>query len=346
MACVGPYRWTPDRREEVEAALRGSRTRAEAAEKLGTTAHGVDSACEAYGFKAGAMLGRAAPNLKHAAPEPALVIGSAPREPDMEPDIPAETGSATPGTDSLLALLFDLHLPDHDRPAWSSVLRWLQDHKPSEVILSEFAEWESASQHGGNWGTRWDRDVAAVRRGLIQIRSILPDAKIVWQETNHDTRLTRLLEDRLPAFSGALTVARELGLKDMGIEWVNERTVIRRGALKVIHGHQLATNDRSGLLPKYHAARAVQLYGEPGVTVVYGHTHRTQSWTEPCDGGEKRAVNVGCLRTLRPAWQRGREAGWLHQFAAAYVSASGPANLYLVDIHGGSFAFEGKRYAA
>lgn len=52
------WKWTEDRRASVEAALRESRTRPEAAGKLGITAHALDSACATYGFTPGSLLGR------------------------------------------------------------------------------------------------------------------------------------------------------------------------------------------------------------------------------------------------------------------------------------------------
>jgi hypothetical protein len=269
-----------------------------------------------------------------------------PPPPVVEPFQPTEEGSAAPGSDTLTACLFDAHLPEHDRPGFSSWLRWCRDHRPDEIILSELAEWVSASQHGGGvWGSSWERDVADVRRGLVQIRSVNPEARIVWQESNHDTRLTRILEQRLPSFAGSLTIANELRLADLGIEWVGERTVLRRGATKIIHGHQLEAG-RGGMLPKYHGARAVAMYGEPGVTVVYGHVHREQVYVEACDGGNKRAHSIACMRTLRPAWHRATEMGHHHQFAAIYVAAGGATNLYAVDVTGGAFNFGGRRYAA
>ena len=247
-----------------------------------------------------------------------------------------------PGKDQTIALLFDLHYMEHDPKAWAAFLKWARAVQPDEIVLSEFAEWLSASQHGnGAWGTFWKQEVAAVRRGLIQLRSVVPHAKITMQEANHDTRLTRILENHLPAFAGALTVPNELGLSDLGIEWVGERVVLRRGPFKIIHGHQLESGMR-GCLPKYHTAKAVQIYGERGCTVVYGHTHKLQSYVEPCEGGEKRAVNLGCMRSLVPDWHRARESGWVQQFGVAHVSASGAGALIPVDVTGGAFFADGK----
>jgi hypothetical protein len=271
-------------------------------------------------------------------PKPAESFG----QPD---DAGGEEGSAAPGRDTLVTVNFDAHVPEHDRPSFSSWLRWCRDEKPDEIILSEFAEWGAASQHGGgNWGSSWERDKADVKRALVQVRSVNPHARIVWQQSNHDTRLDRILEQRLPQFAGSMTIARELDFDALGIEWVGERVVLRRGATKIIHGHQLETG--RGGLPKYYCARAVQMYGEPGVTVLFGHVHREQVWTEACEGGMKRARSIACMRTLRPSWHRATEMGHHNQFAAIYVSAGGGTNLYAVDVSGGAFTFGGRRYAA
>lgn len=51
------HKWTESRRGEVEAALRSSRTRTEAAGKIGGGPGSLDHACRIYGFSVRAMLG-------------------------------------------------------------------------------------------------------------------------------------------------------------------------------------------------------------------------------------------------------------------------------------------------
>jgi hypothetical protein len=355
MAPKGPIKLDPAGGARYEEALRTNPTRRAAADALGIGTGALDHACDFYGLKPGKLLGTGITRAPVAAPvafqgPPALILPS-PKVSKPPPDEsqvsePAEEGSAEPGRDTLTTVLFDAHIPEHDRPGFDAWLRWCRAERPDEIVLSEIAEWLSCSQHGGGaWGSSWERDKADVRRGLIQIRSVNPDARIVWQESNHDTRLTRILEQRLPSFAGSLTIAQELGFDGLGIEWAGERTVLRRGAAKIIHGHQLEAG-RGGMLPKYHAARAVAMYGEPNVTVVYGHVHREQVYSEACDGGLKRARSVACMRTLRPAWHRATEMGHHNQFAALYVSAGGGTNVYAVDVQGGAFTFGGKQYRA
>jgi hypothetical protein len=54
------YRWPEERRAQVEDAIRGSRTRADAAKRLDITLNSLDHACAAYGIKPGPILNRKA----------------------------------------------------------------------------------------------------------------------------------------------------------------------------------------------------------------------------------------------------------------------------------------------
>ena len=62
MACVS-WKWTSERRDEVLAALKASRTRGEAARRLGITPNQLDHACGAYGFSAGEIMRGGGPQV-------------------------------------------------------------------------------------------------------------------------------------------------------------------------------------------------------------------------------------------------------------------------------------------
>lgn len=249
------------------------------------------------------------------------------------------------GRDLSVSLVGDVHAPEEDKPAWAACLRWHAEHKPDLIILNEIGEWQSMTKHGGNWGDMFEDDVRATRKKLIQVRSVCPDARIVLLETNHDTRLRRRIAELLPQLAGHLAIPRELKLDDLGIEWVPETVAFRVGRLKIIHGHQLASNAK-GMVPENACKRAVQRFGEPGWTVVFFHTHRKGYWTERHDTGVLDAVNLPCLRTLAPDWTAPCPTGWRLGFGHADIGPSGQTNLYPIDIENGSFSFGGRRYAA
>jgi hypothetical protein len=269
-------------------------------------------------------------------------------KPSLPPEAPAAPSVfVPPGRELTAGLAGDLHDPEFDKPAWNAFLRWTADTQPGLLVLTEMIEWLSMSAHnGGNWGSRFEDDCASGRRRLAQVRSINPNADIVLLESNHDTRLERLVSQRLPQLGETLTVPKALHLDDLGIRWIPEEQSFRVGTLKVIHGHQLAQNPEKGMLPENACKRAIQRFGEPGWTVVFFHTHRKGYWAEKHDSGTFEAVNLPCLRTLRPDWHRGWVAGHSHGFGIAHVGPAGQTNLYTVDVNGGAFNFGGRRYAA
>jgi hypothetical protein len=72
MARNDPYRWPPERKPDVEGALRASATRAAAAKVLGIGLGALDHACRTYGLTPAALLGRGEAITMEAPPPPGL----------------------------------------------------------------------------------------------------------------------------------------------------------------------------------------------------------------------------------------------------------------------------------
>lgn len=223
----------------------------------------------------------------------------------------------------VIVVASDVHIPEHDRGAWSVFLEVVRRVRPDEVwLLGDFGEYESVSSHSSTNENRLSDDVVAVRRALNEVRDAAgAAARIVYAEGNHETRLLRAIAARMPSAVGALTLPELLDLDDRGIEWVpQDRQPIERGLLRALHGHQIYGQ---GGGPIYHSRKAADVYATaPGVVVTYGHTHKPQQYQRPVLGGVARAVGLGCLRTIRPdevRWLQGNEAGWAHGFAVFSV---------------------------
>ncbi len=229
----------------------------------------------------------------------------------------------------------DVHVPDHDAPAWSAVLDFVRETQPAEVVIAgDFLELESASQHGGVANPRALVDeIRAGRRELQRLREAVPSATITYLEGNHETRLSRITVRHIPTFSGAFTVPDLLGLRDFGIRWLPHGKAYALGKLRVMHGWYT---------PKHHAAKHLDALGH---SVMYGHTHRPQTFTRSTAENEQHAAyGLGCLRTLDADWCDGKPMGWHHGFGVVDVLPSGQFHASLVSIHGGRFAFGGRVY--
>jgi hypothetical protein len=97
-------------------------------------------------------------------------------------------------------------------------------------------------------------------------------------------------------------------------------------------------------LPKYHAGRIIELYGEANHKVVFGHSHRAQVVSTPGAGGNKWGIAFGTMRTLDPKWLHGANSGWSHQMGVVYIDSDGSPDVYPVTFRDGGFIWNGQKY--
>jgi hypothetical protein len=260
---------------------------------------------------------------------------------------PKPAGVYTKNSDLLLIAMFgDLHIPEQDKPTWSAIKKWLIDNQPDEIHLTgDVGEFLSVSHHGGNWGSVLSTECDAIRAFIEELKELCPNAKIIFYEGNHETRYHRFIDTAVPSLAGTYSIPLGCKLKELGVEWVPEnKQPLKRGSLKIIHGHQEARH--GGELPKHHAMKMAEIYAEVGETVVYFHTHKSQRFSLAKFEGTAEAVGVGGTRTMQPKWLRGKQAGWVHEFAVAYISPDDETDLYTVRVKNGRFVWNGKIYTA
>lgn len=244
-----------------------------------------------------------------------------------------------------LVVLSDMHFPEHDRAVWATTKELLAEVKPSEVVLlGDFLEMGSVSQHGGGDLEKLTEDFSAGKTALKELREIVgEDCRITYLEGNHESRLSRFIMAKAPSLKDSLSYEIGLELKALNIEWVPEyKQPVQRGMLDLTHGHQ----DLRERPSKYHAAKMADVYGRPGRTVLYGHTHKPQTFTRPTVGGHATAVGMGCGRTLSPGWLHGAQAGWVHQIAVVYLTEAGRPHIYPITFQHGQAMWQGRLYGA
>lgn len=254
-------------------------------------------------------------------------------------------GKMPVGNKRTLMLLSDFHFPEHDRAVWATTLELAKAIVPGEVILmGDFLEMGSVSQHTGSSLEKLTEDFAAGKQALQELRAVVnPSCKITYLEGNHESRLSRFIAARAPQLADTLTYETGLGLKELDVDWVPEhRQPITRADIDITHGHQ----DLRERPSKYHAARMCDIYGRPGRTVIYGHTHKPQTYTAPKVGGYASAVGLGCGRILTPGWLHGAQSGWVHQIAVVYITDAGKSHVYPITFHHGQAMWDGKFYGS
>ncbi len=243
----------------------------------------------------------------------------------------------------ILVVLSDVHVPENDKRVWACIMSLLRDIKPGEVILlGDFLEMGSVSMHGGAEEARLAEDFAAGKEALKALREAVGDGcRITYLEGNHESRLSRYLAAKAPSLIESLSCEVGMGLKDLDVEWVPEgKQPVSRGDLDLTHGHQ----DLRERPSKFHSGKMAEVYGRPGRTILYGHTHKPQTFTRPAVGGVATAIGMGCARTLTPGWLHGAQAGWVHQIAVIYLSDAGRPYIYPVTFVHGQTIWNGKLY--
>ena len=242
-------------------------------------------------------------------------------------------------------VISDIHFPEHDRAVWATILELLKDVKPQEIVLlGDFLEMASVSQHGGAELEKLTEDFDAGKQALRQLREVVGlDCRITYLEGNHESRLTRFLMSKAPSLRDSLSYQVGLDLARLDVEWVPEhKQPITRGDLDLTHGHQ----DLRERPSKFHSGKMAEVYGRPERTVLYGHTHKPQVFTRPTVGGHATAIGLGCARTLAPGWLHGAQAGWVHQVAVVYLSGAGRSYVYPITLRHGQTMWNGKMYGA
>lgn len=244
-----------------------------------------------------------------------------------------------------IVVLSDVHIPEHDRRVWATTLELLRDIQPTEVVLlGDFLEMASVSQHGGAELERLTEDFDAGKAALRQLREVVgEDCRMTYLEGNHESRLTRFLMHKAPSLRDSLSFQIGLELDKFDVEWISEaKQPITRGDLDLTHGHQ----DLRERPSKYHSGKMAEVYGRPERTVMYGHTHKPQVFTRPTVGGHATAIGLGCARTLSPGWLHGAQAGWVHQIAVVYLSEAGRSYVYPITFRHGQTMWNGRLYGA
>jgi predicted phosphodiesterase len=203
----------------------------------------------------------------------------------------------------------DIHWPHHDKAAWNIALKIVAARKPDIVhIGGDGVDFHSISRHPKQLIDRTilTHEVKESRRELARLRKAAPNARINFQEGNHDARMQIYLRDRAPELSELfdLTFPNLMKLSDQGIIWIPEKQKMQIGKLWHHHGHLIAGG---GMFPAKN--KFLKLYQN----IIFGHHHRFDYFSINQYGTNElyQSIGNGCLYTLEPDyahhthWQMG-----------------------------------------
>lgn len=243
-----------------------------------------------------------------------------------------------PNRPKFVVVLSDIHLPYSDVKALGSALDFIKDQKPDEIILNgDIVDMHGASLHGDAMSENLiQQELEAVNVFLDYLQKIAPQAKIHFNEGNHEERFTRYIATKAPNLRGMTSLPRELRLAERGISW------LEYGKVHFISSKLGATH---GVFCGVHYAKETLV--RYGMSCVVGHAHRSQMHIMGVvNEGEdtvRGCFGNGCLCPLTASYVKG-PTGWVNGFSCFYVKDDGSFTPYLILMNQQSFIWAGKQY--
>jgi len=232
----------------------------------------------------------------------------------------------------------DVHVPYEHELAWRCFLAVARSWRPDHlVVLGDFADFYQVSQYPKDPKRRltFEDEIAAVNRELAKLHA-LNAPHVIFCEGNHETRLSRYVAEKAPAFGGIVDI-RAL-VDTHGWEWVPYGHHASIGKLNFTHD--------VGASGVNAARQSVEAFGG---NVVFGHTHRASShYISTVHGDRHAGFTMGWLGDPEAIDYRHRARVLRenqHGFGVAWVeAATGLGWVHFVPIIEGRAVVAGELY--
>jgi len=195
--------------------------------------------------------------------------------------------------------LQDTHNPFQDQRVLREVELFLGELQPDMVIypgdMSDFYLLSKFDKNPGRADTL-QKDLNSTAELFKRHRAILPNARMIFEDGNHEDRLRKHLWAKDPALSSldCLTVEGLYKLKENAVEYVPyEEGVLINGNFMVTH---------SDLIRAHSSYTAKGMSDKHGGSGMHGHSHRLGSYYKRNRFGVYGWWENGCLCSLNPDW--------------------------------------------
>jgi len=239
--------------------------------------------------------------------------------------------------------LSDIQIPFADWPAVKLVEQFMEDWQPDRIFyVGDIADFYGISKFDKNPGRRfrlqherqWTMDM------LDRHKRIVPEAKQVWLDGNHEERIVRYLWERAPELADlrdedgelALGVPALFGLTERGIQYTSYAGHVDYLGFLITHGNLLSKHS------SYTAKQMSERFRSSGLSA---HSHRLGMYNWTGIAGPQAWYENGCLcrmdpdYTHNPNWQQGFHIG---------VVVDQKVHIAPAIIFNGSLYLEGKVY--
>lgn len=234
----------------------------------------------------------------------------------------------------------DTHVPHHDREAFALAVEVGKTLRPDViVILGDFLDCESVSQHDPLPGERVGKLIDEIREGaecLDALDSIGAREK-VWVMGNHEWRVKKMILKHAAALEGmpGLSIEEALHLRERGWKCIPYHEHFDIGDLSVTHDV-----GRAGVTAVRQSRMAF------GKSLVIGHVHRaTVEYENTVDGEPRVGASFGWLGDVERVSYRHRALArreWVHGVGIGYIDDAGHVHVQPCPFIGGRAVVEGR----
>jgi hypothetical protein len=219
----------------------------------------------------------------------------------------------------LWLVLSDGHVPFHEPKPIESAVKFGQAEKVTGILFNgDMQDCASISYWPSGMKRDFDKEVELFIDFLDFIEHELPGTEKVYKPGNHEYRLPRLYQAKVPELIGLPLQAVDgvLGLDYRGIELLDYHQIVIAGKLPIIHGHEIRHIDRS-----VNPARGLFLRAKSWAAC--SHCHSTSEHTPKNIMGTLLTTwSFGCLCDLNPDYNPfGNDWNW--GFALVNVEKNG-----------------------
>lgn len=259
-----------------------------------------------------------------------------------------------------VAILPDIHVPDHDVRALDVVEQILEATRLDAIVqvgdvvdhesISRFAQGQPQALVNVSLDEEWAGAKAVLRRLVKAARAKFPRARWYQLEGNHETRLKKF-EGMHPQLRGLFNLPERLGVTADGkATWIpcdSEGAVLR-----------FVWDQASGnIVPRVYRADEPSHFPVPGLSVVHGWAHSLTAakmtadmspWPGPIVAGHAHRISsqtskrwgigtqpsahiIGTLSKLALGYTMGRATGWEQSMAIVHLAHRSPM-VYRVDV--------------
>lgn len=208
--------------------------------------------------------------------------------------------------------LSDVHFPYYAKDALTSSVKYLIEFKPDCIVLNgDIIDCYQLSNFERDPRQRsFKYEIDMLRNFIIELRNLFPNTRIIFKLGNHEERYERMILNRVPELIDLelFNFASVISAKELGVEVVTNKRIIKAGHLNIGHGHEFA----KGFVAPINPARGFFMKAKSNF--IGGHHHRTSEHVEQDINGKVTACwSTGCLSELTPHYMPINN--WNHGFA-------------------------------